>query len=116
MNPDDVLKFGIYKNYKFNEKDEHLRKAGFYCEEIFSYTDFPLVLRRIAREEPPMPSLCKLAILPAEEVIIGSNMTGRFALYMQIEGRLKDLKIKESKLETVVQNENSSQKSTIPNS
>lgn len=102
MNPDDILKHGAYRLYKFNERDKHLREAGFYCEEIFSYNNFPLVLRRLAKQNPPQPDLHMLAILPANNVIVGENMSGWFALYMQVKGRLELSKEKDSKFERLI--------------
>ncbi len=115
MDPRKISKSGImYKEYKFNKVDRHLREAGFYCEQLFPSKDFSLVCRQIARDNNPLSeNAYKLAILPAKEVIVDSRgpdcfdlskISNHFVLYMQVEGRLEPSKTEESQLEKSCKN------------
>ena len=89
MGLDDVLKSGLYRLYEFNDRDKHLREAGFSCQQLFQDKDLAPVLKRIKKNNPPGHDIAKFAILSAKDVIVDHQKIEpyTFALYVQIEGR-----------------------------
>ncbi len=75
---------------RFTDRDEYLRKVGMYCEEVFDQKDLPRVLKGLVKMLNSTPNLWPLAIVPADTVILRSDMPGKFALYMPIK-RLENL-------------------------
>lgn len=73
---------GLYSVYKFNKTDLALRRAGFYCEELFPKKDAGLVLRRLAKD---FGYLEKIAIIQARQVITSEIGKETYALYMPSE-------------------------------